>query len=254
MPSPDTDAQARRPEQPQREERAHRILDAAAELILRWGYDKTTIDDVARSAGVAKGTIYLHWKSREALFAALLRRDRVAMLEQVRNAVAGPGGVTPRDLYRHLALALMARPLVRAALLGDTEVLGKLIRQKPKVQTVEAVRSLAGIYLTTLREHGAIREDLTPVEQVNMISATMYGFFVITPQMPEEYQVSGERLADLLAETLHRALDSGRTLSPEQSAAITRATLAYLDRGLGLARDRLHLSLTTSDMGKDYVR
>ena len=37
-----------------REQRAERILDAAAELMLRWGYNNTTIDDIARLAGVAK--------------------------------------------------------------------------------------------------------------------------------------------------------------------------------------------------------
>ncbi len=35
-------------------ERAQRILDAVEELTLRWGYSKTTIDDIAKQAGVAK--------------------------------------------------------------------------------------------------------------------------------------------------------------------------------------------------------
>src|SRR6266540_7253755 len=59
-------------------ERAHRILDAAFTLILRWGYNKTIIDDIARQAGVAKGTIYLHWKTREELFTSLVHRERLA--------------------------------------------------------------------------------------------------------------------------------------------------------------------------------
>ena len=45
--------------------------DAATALILRWGYNKTTIDDIARQAGVGKGTVYLHWNTREELFATL---------------------------------------------------------------------------------------------------------------------------------------------------------------------------------------
>ncbi|HEX5414643.1 MAG TPA: helix-turn-helix domain-containing protein, partial [Chloroflexota bacterium] len=73
---------------PRQRERARRILDAAAELILRWGYDKTTIDDIARQAGVAKGTIYLHWKTREDLFAALVRREKLDMGEEVKRRVA----------------------------------------------------------------------------------------------------------------------------------------------------------------------
>ena len=38
--------------------RAERLLDAAADLIARFGYDKTTINDIAGQAGVAKGTVY----------------------------------------------------------------------------------------------------------------------------------------------------------------------------------------------------
>src|SRR5262249_5935990 len=55
----------------QRAERAARILDAAADLLLRHGYRRVTIDDVAAGAGIGKGTVYLHWKAREQLFSAV---------------------------------------------------------------------------------------------------------------------------------------------------------------------------------------
>ena len=58
-----------------REARAQRILDAASTLILHDGYDETTIEDIAREADVGKGTLYLHWTTREALFAALIDQD-----------------------------------------------------------------------------------------------------------------------------------------------------------------------------------
>ena len=51
-----------------RRERADRILDTARELLLAWGYRRVTIDELARRAGVGKGTIYLHWRSREEVF------------------------------------------------------------------------------------------------------------------------------------------------------------------------------------------
>ena len=56
-------------------EREQRILDAAANLIAHYGYDKTTVDEIAREAGVSKGAIYLHFKSKEDLFEALLLRE-----------------------------------------------------------------------------------------------------------------------------------------------------------------------------------
>jgi AcrR family transcriptional regulator len=108
-------------------QRAQRILDAAAVLILRWGYNKTTIDDIARQAGVAKGTIYLHWKTREDLFAALMKREKAELAADVQQRIAAdPSGATLRGLLKHSALALMQRPLMKAVLLRDMDVIGKL--------------------------------------------------------------------------------------------------------------------------------
>src|SRR5437773_10947704 len=75
-------------ERSRRQERAERILDAAAELILRWGYRKTTIDDIARQARVAKGTIYLHWKTREDLFMALSIREAFKLGDDMKLRIA----------------------------------------------------------------------------------------------------------------------------------------------------------------------
>jgi AcrR family transcriptional regulator len=51
------------------------ILDAADRLLARYGYTKMTIDDLAREVGIGKGTVYLHFKSKEDV--ALSRIDRV---------------------------------------------------------------------------------------------------------------------------------------------------------------------------------
>ena len=51
------------------------ILDAADTLLARYGYRKMTIDDLAREVGIGKGTVYLHFKSKEDV--ALSRIDRV---------------------------------------------------------------------------------------------------------------------------------------------------------------------------------
>ena len=57
------------------EEREQRILDAAASLFTHFGYDKTTVSDIASEAGVSKGAIYLHFDSKEMLFEGLLTRE-----------------------------------------------------------------------------------------------------------------------------------------------------------------------------------
>jgi TetR/AcrR family fatty acid metabolism transcriptional regulator len=47
------------------------LLDAAATVFARRGYQAATMDEVARSAGVAKGTLYLSYPSKEAMFFAM---------------------------------------------------------------------------------------------------------------------------------------------------------------------------------------
>ena len=69
------------------------ILDAADTLLARYGYRKMTIDDLAREVGIGKGTIYLHFKSKEDV--ALSRVDRVierlkGELKKVANSDADP--------------------------------------------------------------------------------------------------------------------------------------------------------------------
>src|SRR5262249_53204374 len=56
-----------------RDERRAAILAAALEEFATRGFAATRLDDVARRAGVAKGTIYLHFRDKESLFQELVR-------------------------------------------------------------------------------------------------------------------------------------------------------------------------------------
>jgi TetR/AcrR family transcriptional regulator, fatty acid metabolism regulator protein len=50
---------------PAGEERKELILDAADRLLAHFGYKKMTVEDIAREAGIGKGTVYLHFASKE---------------------------------------------------------------------------------------------------------------------------------------------------------------------------------------------
>src|SRR5437762_11285989 len=65
------------------------ILDAALDEFAARGFAATRLDDVARRADVAKGTIYLHFADKETLFQELIRTELspvVAALENVSHA------------------------------------------------------------------------------------------------------------------------------------------------------------------------
>ncbi|NRQ32854.1 TetR/AcrR family transcriptional regulator [Nonomuraea sp. NN258] len=218
--------------------RAHTILDAAAELILRWGYDKTTIDDVARRAEVAKGTIYLHWKTRDALFAALLRRERVLMLAEARERAPR----SPRALFGELSLGMLRRPLLKALLIGDTRVLGKLTRRKDRAPGALELGGAFEAYLAELVALGAVR-PVAPGEHALVISSVVYGFLLLPGLLPGGSPVPDERLAELVADTVERALATGEPLPAGRAAAVARATSGYLDAIDEIARRKLAASM-----------
>jgi AcrR family transcriptional regulator len=72
------------------------ILAAAQTCFWRNGMRRTAIEDVAREAGVAKGTVYLYFASKEELFATLAAELCEASLQGVRAALSGRGGLTRR--------------------------------------------------------------------------------------------------------------------------------------------------------------
>lgn len=62
-------------------------MAAAEELFARYGFKKTSIDDIARAAGIGKGSVYLHFASKEELFAEFMRRISERMLVTLTTAV-----------------------------------------------------------------------------------------------------------------------------------------------------------------------
>ena len=62
--------------------RCGEILDAARKVFSRKTFEQTTVDDIAAAAHVAKGTLYLYYKSKREIYLEALRRDIVALSEE----------------------------------------------------------------------------------------------------------------------------------------------------------------------------
>ncbi|GCE19515.1 TetR/AcrR family transcriptional regulator [Dictyobacter kobayashii] len=190
------------------QERANRILEAASELLQRWGYKKTTIDDIARQAGVAKGTIYLHWKTKEDLFMALIMREKVVALQQARQAMENePGGITLYSMVKHSMLWALRNPLIKAIMLRDTDVLGDLIHTQLNQANLHQQLEDFNTYLLYMQQQGLIRKDIPIKTQVYMLEAIALGFLMSDRFMPDEYQISLEERAAMAAEAVRRTFE-----------------------------------------------
>ena len=72
----------------QRQEREALILQAAEEVLMEKGYHETSIDEIASRVGIAKGTVYLHFASKEDLVFALFAQDLEKFQQLVGSTVA----------------------------------------------------------------------------------------------------------------------------------------------------------------------
>jgi AcrR family transcriptional regulator len=226
--------QAQSEERSKREQRAERILDAAAELMLRWGYNKTTIDDIARQAGVAKGTIYLHWKTREDLFTALMKREYIRLAEDIQQRLASdPEGGTLHSLTKQSVLATMKSPLMKAVLLRDTDLLGEWVRKEygSVSYSEQTAQSLA--LFEHLRSRGVVRDDIDIHKQAYMLSALSMGFLVIDQYMPDDFKYSDEEVVEMLTESVKRTFapppPAGPQPDKETKQEVSDNLSSYLD-------------------------
>ncbi len=86
--------------------RKSELLTAARTVFSRNGFHDATIDDIAQEAGVAKGTVYLYFKSKQEIYVEALR-DGVELLIEEMRAEAGRSGAAP-DRLRCLLTAKVA--------------------------------------------------------------------------------------------------------------------------------------------------
>jgi AcrR family transcriptional regulator len=224
-----------------KEEREQRILDAAAELLERWGYRKTTLEDIARRAGVAKPTIYLSWKTREALFMALIEREQAAFYgEIVQRMEKDPEGMTLPGLVKHSILATLKNPLMKALATRDVEFLGELATHEHHTAAYQAQMQSYAAIMSFLRELGVIRSDVDLREQSITFASVTWGFLLVDPLLPDDFKLTDEQMGEQAYITLKRLLEPDIPPSEEQRREGKRAFREYMEQVLAIVQDTSH--------------
>ncbi|GAB3481482.1 TetR/AcrR family transcriptional regulator [Nocardiopsis coralliicola] len=194
-----------------RRERVERIVAAAGELMGSLGYQRVSMGDVAQRAGIGKGTVYLHFPSKEDLFLTVLLSTQARLADGLVAMVRDDArNVLPSRLAAEFHTRITADPLIHAVVFGDTATLGTLVRY-----AVQEVGGLMGERQAALREHftalhrrGLIRSSSgTPDDVLTSFSAVLTGFLVypgINPAGP----VPEAGVARLLEATVRDAFET----------------------------------------------
>ncbi|MEQ0557685.1 TetR/AcrR family transcriptional regulator [Amycolatopsis sp. NEAU-NG30] len=196
-------------------ERADRILDAAGELLLRMGYRKVAIDDIARAVGIGKGTVYLHWRNKELLFQALMMRESADLTDEILAGIkADPAMILPHRMISASFLVTHRRPLVMAMLRGNAEMFGSLGDLALRKQQDE----LRGQFEDAMLRHGLIRPDVPNISYA-LQSATL-GFYLGDSMSGEFAGIPLEEKAAALAHLIRSAFEPAGEPDPLAVAAV----------------------------------
>ncbi|EZH80683.1 TetR family transcriptional regulator [Ectopseudomonas composti] len=128
------------------QQRENALLEAARQLFQDHSWDRVTIAEVARHAGIGKGTVYKHFSSKEALYARLVvdcSRQHLAEMEEI--ARTAPAEKAMRLVIRRAFELLQADPLqAQLCLLCDRPAFQERLEALYRDQFIE----LEGQYMT----------------------------------------------------------------------------------------------------------
>jgi AcrR family transcriptional regulator len=145
------------------------ILSGAAKCIARYGTRKTTMGDITREGGIAKGTLYNHFRRKADVYAALLADEVDDLLSQVA-ALPAPGG-SAESVVEALAYAaewLSEHPVLCALRDREPEVAARLARPD-EGELWQAVRQAALQRVSLAVAAGALHPQTDPAVAVDTL-------------------------------------------------------------------------------------
>ncbi len=183
------------------------ILKTASRLIAHYGYDKTTMEDIAREAGVSKGALYLVWSSKDELFDALLAYEMNRLLDDLQTRVSGdPQGGSISRLYQHTLLALRSNPLMCALYARDNRILGDFVRRQD-VQRYTRRLVLGEDIVRQMQAVGLLRPEIRPQVIAYLFSVIALGFMSIGTIFPDSAAPGLDEVGEALAVMVHSGLE-----------------------------------------------
>jgi len=152
--------------------RPQELLAAALDLFVERGFASTRLEDVARRAGVSKGTLYLYFTNKEELFKAVVRENIVPALGEAEDIISTFDGHSA-DLMRCVMMGWWER-------LGATKVSGiiKLVMAEsgnfPDLAMFykEEVIARSASMMVSMFERGIARKEFRPID-VNIMTQVL---------------------------------------------------------------------------------
>ncbi|WEZ83656.1 TetR family transcriptional regulator [Rhizobium sp. 32-5/1] len=142
------------------DEKKQQIVAAASDVFIRYGFKKTSMQDIADAAMMSRGALYLHFRNKEDLFHSLMQWHHAGALQEAEDAFRSPLPFADRmeAALMRFTLALMAP--VKASTHGE-ELFEANMRLAPDITAATSARlkALLESDVTLAAERGELSLD-----------------------------------------------------------------------------------------------
>jgi AcrR family transcriptional regulator len=193
-------------------------MAAAIDCFARFGYQGTSIDRIARAAGVTKGAVYYHFRDKEELLFEAVK-DRIDGFEKQVLEEVTPAGDALENL-RHVVDACFFHATVSNHRRFIITLMIEALDTNPRLSAefrniLRRMRSFLARVVRRGQQRGTLRPDVAPEAVAAVIAGGIIGAEVQHYQDPEEIDL--RRVLDTVLEQL------GAWLAPGGSAAVAAA-------------------------------
>lgn len=214
--------------------RKENLLKAGSRLFARWGFDKTSVDDIAREAGISKGAVYLEFPNKEALFKAVLYYESIRYSEDwLRRFESDPGEWSFARMFQHSIGAIQLNPLMKALHMRDQQLFGSYLRRDPELFLIKT--SMSTELFRRLQEEGAMRDDISAPVLAYLMSVIGYGLVAGDEVVPSADKVSFEQSLAALGLLLDRGLAPEKARKKDAGRAYLVAMVKKMQEALAAA-------------------
>ena len=158
------------------DDKATKILEAAAAVFFRYGYQRTTMGDLAKAAGISRPALYLRFCNKERIFETVCRRFTTQILTEIRSGMTSLD--TPQEKLRFAFELWAVRPFILMADSPDAKDLancGFAFAEEAVNEGYAAFEAELLAILTSIHPSKSI-PGTSPAEIAHILASTARGF------------------------------------------------------------------------------
>ena len=181
----------------QRESTRQRLFEAAIAEFRRVGFANAQIDDIVGAAGVARGTFYFHFPTKEHVLVEFQRRSQENIVD--RLAALRPRRLAVKSFLQSLIDAVIAESVSSGQPSLQRELFALFARRPAALEEQDyPLQEAVTQFFSEAQQRGEVRSDLMPAELTMIFLTSMFGVLLSQPDtLGPELRSSLRRVIDV---------------------------------------------------------